>query len=363
MKNTIRNRFRRRSSEPGMTKSGVAPGTLTYTGEARKEKPRISSILYKMGACVEQEARTDHKLDDLLAEGYLSWINVEGVHESALIEKVGSQFGLHPLVQEDIMNVHQRPKLEDYDTFLFCVMRMADINPGTGALEIEQVSLTIHEQFIISFQEDPQDIFDPIRNRIRQGKGKVNSMGPDYLAYLLLDAVVDRYFLILETFGERIDHLETELLENPSQELLKQVYALKQEISKLRKAVWPMREITSSVQKLMNPLLSDELNVYFQDLNDHIMRVMDSVESYRDTAASMIDLYLSSTSHRMNDVMKVLTVISTIFIPLTFITGYYGMNLKGMVEEEWPETYPIVIGVMVVMVVAQLIWFRKKKWL
>lgn len=362
-KNRFRNRFLKKKREPVISKSGVAPGTLTYTGEARAEKIRISSLMYKSGACMEQKPRSDHAFGDLVKPGYTSWINIEGVHDSKMIKKVGEHFGLHPLVQEDIMNVRQRPKLEDYGDYLFFVVRMADIDEKTGRLGIEQVSLTIHKDFIISFQEDPEDIFTPIRDRIRQGAGKVSQLGPDYLAYLLMDAVVDRHFLILETFAERIDILEEELMEDPRKETLKKVYQLKQEISKLRKSVWPMREVAAAIQKNSNPLLSESLDVYFRDLQDHIMRVMDSIDSFRDTAGSMIDLYLSSTSHRMNDVMKVLTVISTIFIPLTFITGYYGMNLAGMKEEEWPPTYPIVVGVMVVVIILQLIWYRKKKWL
>ena len=362
-KRRLANRLKNLRKRQTVTKSGVAPGTLTYTGEERKDKTRISSLMFNNGDCIEQVSRTDHDLMELTHPDYTAWINVEGVHEAEIIKKVGTQFGLHPLVQEDIMNVHQRPKMEDYGDYLFFVMRMADIHEKTGELHIEQVSLTIHKNYIISFQEDPEDIFNPIRERIRQGVGKVSQHGPDFLAYLLMDAVVDRHFLILERLGEQIDALEEELMENPRKETLKKVYELKQEISRLRKSVWPMREVAATIQKNINPLLRDELSVYFRDLHDHILRVMDSIESYRDTASSMVDLYLSSTSHRMNDVMKVLTVISTIFIPLTFITGYYGMNLEGMLEDKWPFTYPIVVGIMVIMVVAQLIWFRKKKWL
>lgn len=363
-KKSLKSRLsRKQKKELAKAKTGQAPGTLTYTGEERQEKVLISSLLYNKDRCMEQKPRVDHKLKDLTHSDYFAWINVDGVHNPAVIKKVGDHFGLHPLVQEDIMSVDQRPKLEDYGDYMFCVLRMADLHKETQELTIEQVSLTIHKNCIISFQEDAEDIFDPIRLRIRQGLGKVTQMGPDYLAYLLLDTVVDHHFVILEHYGEMIDELEEELMENPKRETLKKVYELKQEISRLRKSVWPLREITAAIQKNINPLISEELNFYFRDLQDHILRVMESVESFRDTAAGMVDLYLSSTSHRMNDVMKVLTVISTIFIPLTFITGYYGMNLEGMKEDKWPWTYPIVGGVMVIMVVAQLIWYRRKGWL
>ncbi|MEM7038265.1 MAG: magnesium/cobalt transporter CorA, partial [Bacteroidota bacterium] len=293
---------------------------------------------------------------------FISWINVEGVHDTALIQQIGEEFGLHPLVLEDIVNTRERPKIEDYQDYLYFVLNMATLDENRK-IRTEQVSIVLGKDFILSFQEVPDDIFDPIRHRIDNPHAKLRKMGPDYLAYLLLDAVVDGYFFLIEHFGEKIDALEEELMDNPKKATLHKIYALKREVVSLRKSVWPMREVVHNIQRSENDLLSEELSIFLRDFYDHIMRIIDSIETFRDTISGMVDLYLSNSSIKMNEVMQVLTLISTIFIPLTFITGLYGMNFDFIPELHWGFGYPVVLGIMVVMVVAQLIYFRRKKWL
>lgn len=343
-------------------KSGAPPGTIIHIGRQFSDKVSLKLIAYDKKNHQEKELADLTAAPVTIPAGQILWLNVDGVHDTELIEEIGRQFNLHPLVQEDIANTNQRPKVEDYGKYIYFVMKMADLD-AAGEIMVEQVSIILGKNYILSFQEDPGDVFEPIRERLRNAHSRPRRMGPDFLAYLLLDAVIDRCFLILEKMGEDIDALEEALIENPTKDLLSQIYTLKRRLIHLRKAVWPMREIVDNLRKTANPLLNKELDLFLRDLNDHVMRVIDTVETYRDTTSSMVDLYLSSSSIRMNEIMKFLTVISTIFIPLTFITGFYGMNFDFMPEIHEPWIYPLVIGLMVGMVVAQLIWFRRKKWL
>lgn len=311
------------------------------------------------------ERLEDVPLSELRAsipEGQIAWLNVDGVHDSEIVNAVGEQFGLHHLVREDIANTDERPKVEDYSDYLYFVMSMAD-EDDKGAVRTEQVSIAVGPNFILSFQEDPDDIFDPVRQMLYHPHTRARCMDTDYLAYLLLDAVVDRYFLLLEYLGEKIDALEEEMISHATRPTLRKIFDLKRELTHLRKAVWPMREVVSSMQRSDRHFLGKEQSLFLRDFHDHIMRVIDTVEAYRDTVSSLVDLYLSHSSIRMNEVMRVLTVISTIFIPLTFITGFYGMNFDFMPEVHSKWSYPAVIGVMGVIVAVQLYYFRKKKWL
>ena len=344
-------------------KFGVAPGTLIYTGREDAAPVRISVIEFNEEEYHSFEVQKVSELRAKLTPGMLHWINIDGVHNVDLVRKISEQFDIHPLVQEDIVNTHQRAKVEDYKSFVYFVIRMAEARGKEEELYLEQVSILLGQDYIISFQEDEGDIWDPVRHRIETKQGKIREMKMDYLAYLLLDAVVDNYFIILEKAGNRIDKLEQKLLGDPEKESLNDIYDLKRQFITLRKSVWPLRETINTIQRLDNPLISREIHLYYQDLYDHVMRVMDSVESNRDIATSMIDQYLSISSMRMNEVMKVLTIISTLFIPMTFITGLYGMNLDYMPEIHSPWAYPIVIGIMGLMVMGQLWWFRKKRWL
>lgn len=344
------------------SKAGAPPGTLIYIGEESYEKVRVTVFSYNATEYEEQEITQLDRLGDFIKPGRTTWVNVDGVHHPELVNLVCDRFNIHPLVQEDIVNTEQRPKMENYDDYLYFVLKMIDLDEDQE-INAEQVSIILAKDFILSFQEEPGDIWDPIRSRIRALETRLGSMGADYLGYRLMDSILDRYFPILEMIGERVDNLEEELIEEPNKKTLTQVYELRSDLIFLRKSSWPMREIVTEMQRVSSNIFDDDLKVFLRDFQDHIIRVSEKVETYRDTTSSMVDLYMSSVSIRMNEVMKVLTVISTIFIPLTFITGLYGMNLDFMPEIHSPWSYPIVLGIMALMVVGQLMWFRRKKWL
>lgn len=344
-------------------KSGAPPGTLMHIGDQPDSEVRIRVFEFGQNQFAEHDMElTDlSELEKLRESGQQVWVNVDGVHHTETVERIGRIFGIHALVLEDIVNTDQRPKMEDYQDYLYFVLRMADMDPQ-HELEVEQVSIVLGDNYILSFQEEPGDVWDPIRERLRQPANKIRRMGPDYLGYSLMDAVVDRYFLILERMGEQIDDLEERLIADADKRTLSEIHDIKREVIHLRKAAWPMRELVSNLQRIDSSLIKPELNIFFRDLYDHTMRVIDTIESFRDSLSSMVDLYLSSASIKMNEIMKVLTVISTIFIPLTFVTGYYGMNID-MWETHKAWSYPMVVVIMLLMVGGQLYYFRRKKWL
>jgi magnesium transporter len=281
-----------------------------------------------------------------------------------VLEQLGERFGLHPLVVEDILNTDQRPKLEDYGEYLFIVLKSHYHSDGeSGDAEIEQISLVLGPNYVLSFQERAGDEFEPVRERIRSNKGRVRRQGADYLAYSLIDLIADTYFLVLERLGERMETLEEELVTDPTTETLQAIHKLKREMVFLRKSIWPLREVIGALERGESPLIQDTTGVYLRDVYDHIIQVIDTVETYRDMLSGMLDIYLSSVSNRMNEVMKVLTIIATIFIPLTFVAGVYGMNFKHMPELEWPWAYPLVWLAMIIIAGLMVAYFRRKRWL
>jgi magnesium transporter len=292
----------------------------------------------------------------------VKWINVDGIHDTGLIQKIGEKFNIHPLTLEDIANTDQRSKFEDYENYLVSIMKML---LHDSVIHAEQLAVIILEHnTVISFQEvHGGDAFDIIRTRIRQGKGRVRKMGADYLAYCLIDAVVDLYFVILEKFGDRIEVLEEELISDPSKETMKVLHGMKREMIFLRKAVWPMRELLNNFERCESKLIKKPTRLFLRDLYDHTIRVIDTVETFRDLLSGMMDIYLSSVSNRMNEVMKVLTIISTIFIPVTFIAGVYGMNFKYMPELDSPYGYWALWAVMLTVMLSLLFYFKRRKWL
>jgi magnesium transporter len=288
---------------------------------------------------------------------------VDGVHNVPLLEKLGDCFGLHRLVMEDIANTDQRPKTEDYGEYLYIVLKMLTAGKN-GELVTEQLSLVLGANFVLSFQEGIEgDVFPPVQERLRSGKGRARKMGADYLAYSLLDAVVDNYFVVLEKFGDRIESIETELIKNPAQQTVRRIYHLKREMIFLHNVVWPLREVVSAVGKQESPLIRESTAPYLRDVYYHVVHIIDSVDIYREMLSSMLDMYLSSVSNRLNEVMKVLTAISLIFMPLTFIVGVYGMNFKYMPELEWRYGYFIALLAMLGIGVAMFLYFKRKKWL
>ncbi|MFW6189912.1 MAG: magnesium/cobalt transporter CorA [Planctomycetota bacterium] len=352
-------RFIRRASQT----AGLAPGTAVHVGPRRAEKVRIRVMTYNAEGAEERDVEKVEECFPLLDESRVTWINVDGLHQVEVIEALGKHFGVHPLVIEDIANTGQRPKTEDYDNHLYVVLKMLYTTEEQDGIEAEQVSLILGENFVISFQEREGDVFEPVRERIRAGKGRIRTMGTDYLVYSLMDAIVDGYFLICETFGERVEELEDEVVVDPDTGTSRDIHALKREIIQLRKSIWPLREVISGLQRVESKLIGESTQIYLRDVYDHTIQVIDTIESFRDMVSGLLDIYLSSLSNRMNEVMKVLTIIATLFIPLTFIAGVYGMNFQYMPELDWRWGYPAVLGVMLAMTVGMLFYFRKKDWL
>jgi magnesium transporter len=293
----------------------------------------------------------------------VTWINVDGVHDTEAIQKLGDCFGIHALVLEDVVNTNQRPKLEIFDDYVFLVLKMLTLDKEERRPEFEQVSMVLGPNYVISFQEREGDVFETVRERIRSGKGLIRRGGADYLAYALMDAVVDGYFVVLETFGEHIETLEEELVTDAGRDTLQKLNVMKREVIYLRKSVWPLREVISALQRGESTLVKEHTRIYLRDVYDHTIQVIDTVETFRDMLTGMLDIYLSSVSNRMNEVMKVLTVIATIFIPLTFIAGVYGMNFRFMPELAWQWAYPVTWLVMVAIGILMVVYFRRKKWL
>lgn len=349
---------------------GLPPGTLQYVGRETNAQVVVTVLEYNEFDYSETR-HTDVEAEMLnVRNGMVRWINVEGVHNTELVEKIGKIYDIHPLTLEDIVNTNQRPKFEEYEKYLVNIMKMIyeEENPKKGQNDIfvsEQLAILImNKRTVISFQEaDGGDVFDIIRNRIRQGKGRIRKAGADYLAYCLIDAVVDSYFVVLEHFGDEMEKIEDELVGNPKQALIRRLYDLKRQMIFLRKAVWPMRDMVNNIERSESELMTPATLVYLRDAHDHIVRVIDTVETYRDLISGMIDLYMSSQSHRMNEVMKTMTIITTIFVPLTFIVGVYGMNFDTMPELKTEFGYYVVWLVMIIIVVLLFIFFRVKKWL
>jgi magnesium transporter len=345
-------------------KAGLPPGSVVHIGERKAESVRITLIDYDEANYKQQEVSEIERCFELKTTPTATWINIDGVHDTALIEKVGEHFGLHPLVMEDIVSTGQRPKFEDYEDYLFVVFRMLTYDEKKRAIDSEQISLILGRNFVISFQERVGDVFEQVRERIKAAKGRVRKMGCDYLAYSLIDATVDNYFSVLERIGERIETLEEKLVAEPNERTLKEIHDLKSEMLYLRKSVWPLREVVNGLEKSESNLISEGASLYFRDVYDHTIQIIDTIESLRDMVSGMLDIYLSSLSNRMNAVMKVLTIIATIFIPLSFFAGVYGMNFKYMPELGWKWAYPAGFWVFIIAVVCgMLVFFRRRKWL
>ena len=344
-------------------KIGMPPGTPIYTGEKKEEKVRISIIDYKEDQFQEMEVKTIEESFPYKESSSVTWINIDGIHQVDIIEKIGKHFELHPLVLEDIVNPQQRPKMEDFGHYIFIVFKMIQYDENEKLIKIEQVSIILGKNYVISFQELSGDIFEHIRHRIRSGKGRIRNMKSDYLAYSLMDTIVDNYFIILENLGDRIEEIEEKVAIDPKPETLQKIHRLKRDMIFLRKSVWPLREVISSLGIDEISLIHNATQKFFRDVYDHTIQVIDTVETFRDLLTGMHDTYLSSISNRMNEIMKVLTIIATIFIPLTFIAGIYGMNFDFMPELKWRFAYFAIWGIVVLIAVLMLIFFRRKKWL
>jgi len=344
-------------------KAGLPPGTLIHIGEKKIESVRITVIDYDEQNFQEKQVANIEECFQLKTAPTVTWINIDGIHQVDVIEKLGRQFELHPLILEDILNTGQRPKFEDFDDYIFIVLKKLTYDEQKETIRIEQASLVLGSNFVISFQESIGHVFEQIRSRIRNAKGRIRKMPSDYLVYALIDVIVDSYFVILEKLGEKIEFLQEQLVTKPTEKTLQQIHNLKREMMSLRKSVWPLRELLSSLQRAESSLINESTGIYMQDVYGHTIQIIDTIESFRDMVSGMLDIYLSSISNKMNAVMKVLTMIATLFIPLTFIAGIYGMNFRYMPELERRWAYPSVLLLMVAIAVGMLVYFRRKKWL
>jgi magnesium transporter len=344
-------------------KAGLPPGTLLHIGEKKAEKARITIIDYDEAQFQEKEVETVEECFPFKDKPTVTWINIDGIHQVDIIEEMGRHFNIHPLTLEDIVNTEQRPKMEDYQDYIFVLVKMLSYDDEDNGIRPEQVSLIVGSNFVISFQEKQGDVFDPVRERIRKGKSRIRKMKADYLAYALVDTIVDHYFVVLEKFGEEVEGMEEELVTNPTPETFQVIHTLKSELIFLRKSVWPLREVAGSLERGESPLIHKSTRVFLRDVYDHTIQAIDTIETFRDLVSGMLDVYLSSVSNKMNEVMKVLTIIATIFIPLTFVAGIYGMNFKYMPELEWQWGYFAALLVMGVIVFLMVSYFKRKRWL
>ena len=344
-------------------KAGTSPGTLVHIGEKKIEQTRITLIDFDEVHFQERLLETVEEAFPLKDLPTTTWINIDGLHDIDVIEKTGRHFNIHPLVLEDILNTGQRPKAEEFENLLFVVLKMLDYDKAAEKVRSEQFSLVLGPNFLITFQEVPGDVFNLVRERIRKPQTRIRKSGCDYLAYTLIDAIVDHYFIILDALGDKIEDLEAELMDDPTSSTMEIIHGLKQEMIYVRKHIWPIREIINGLVKNESALVREQTHVYFRDVYDHTIQVIDTIESYRDVLGGMLDIYLSSVSNKMNEIMKVLTIIATIFIPITFVAGIYGMNFKYMPELEWRWGYFMVWALIVVVAGIMIGYFKKKQWL
>lgn len=343
-------------------KVGLAPGTLIHVGEQKVEQSAISFIDYDIDKLIVEKNVSLERCLEIKISPTVSWINLDGIHDVNEVEAFGKAFDLHPLALEDILNTGHRPKVEEYEDYMLILLKMLHFDDQSSQVEAEQISLVLTKNNVLSFQEKPGDVFDGVRERLKRKNGRIRQRGPDYLTYALFDSIVDSYFHILEKIGDRLEALETELISQPTQQTLQQVHHFKGQLILLRKSVWPLRELVNSLLQDESPLIHESTNVFLRDLHDNCIQILDTLESFRDTASGLVDLYMSSISHRMNEVMQVLTIMASVFIPLTFIAGIYGMNFEMMPELKWRWGYPMVWAVMLACTSGLLIYFKKKKW-
>lgn len=344
-------------------KTGLPPGTLLHVGHRTTERAKITVIDYNKDELIEKVVGSVEESFEFVERPSITWINIDGIDQIDVIEKVGKRFGIDQLVLEDIVNTNQRPKVEDYGDYIFIALKMVRHRPGEIDIVVEHISIIIFKNCVITFQEREGDVFDAIRERLKKSGSRIRKAGSDYLAYALIDTIVDNYFVVLEIVSDKSEELEAETLENIAPQTLHEIYKLKREVIFLRKISWPMREIVSYLEREDSELINESTHKFLRDLHDHVIQVSDTVETVREMLTGLQESHLSVASHKMNEVMKLLTIIATIFIPLTFIAGVYGMNFEWMPELSWPWGYPIAMGIMGLIGVLMVLFFKSKKWL
>jgi len=342
---------------------GQVPGELIYTGQKETNILCIDTFDYNLDHVEEKELNSVDEAFIYKVTDSVTWININGLNNILDIEKIGKNYDLHPLIMEDIVNTTQRPKIDEYETYLFVVLKMLYYDKDEKVVS-EQVSFVLGNNYVLTFQEADGDVFDGVRNRLRQKKGRIRGLGADYLLYALIDAVADHYFTIIETMGNKIEDLEDNLFTGQSQqEISQQIQDLKREVLKVRRAIFPLREIINRIEKTDSELIHPKTLNYFRDIYDHIIQISENIDIYREMIWGLMDMYMTTISNKMNEVMKVLTIIATIFIPLTFIAGIYGMNFENIPELKYENGYFVLWVIMIVLFIAMLLYFKRKKWL
>lgn len=344
-------------------KAGLPAGEIVHVGEVHETSTRLTVLDYDRDNLRVHEVRSIEELLPFRSSKTVTWIIVEGLAEVEIIQSLGQMFDVHPLVQEDIVSTHQRPKLDEFEDYLYLVLKRLEVEEGDLRVTQEQVSMLLFENILFTFKEKRDSLFDSVISRLSAEKGRIRTQTTDYLAYVVLDTIVDGYFVVQDALDAFSDEVEEQLFEHPQPDLLNRIQQAKRELIFVRKSLSPLREMLAALERSDSMLLSEKTHIYLRDVYDHTIRVIETVDSYRDLITGMLEIYLSSVSNRLNEVMKVLTVFSTIFIPLTFITGIYGMNFRDMPELNWAWSYPIVWLVFIGVAGSLLYFFRKKKWL
>ncbi|MEM1282635.1 MAG: magnesium/cobalt transporter CorA [Chlamydiota bacterium] len=344
-------------------KFGLPPGALVHVGDKPDQKVKLTLIDYSETKILQRNNLSVESCLSFMNKPTVTWINVTGIHDAKLISEFGSRIGLHPLMLEDIMNTTQRSKLDDYKDTIFIVLRLLKFDEKYNRVNDEQVSLILGNKFVISFTETSDDVFAPVFQRLHVTNSRIRKRGPDFLCYSLVDSIVDHHFVVLEHVDEQLDTLEDELIHHLSTDTLQKIQHKKREITALRKALWPLREVISRFQRLDTPLVRETTRLYLHDVYDHSIQAMETVESFRDISGGLLDMYMSTMSQKMNEVMKVLTLVATIFVPLTFIASLYGMNFKNMPEIDSDWGYYGTLSVMFSIAFAMMLYFKRKKWI
>ncbi|GAA4977184.1 magnesium/cobalt transporter CorA [Algibacter aquimarinus] len=342
---------------------GQIPGSVIYTGKKKSQKLFIETFDYNKEQCAEKELTSVQESFEFKLTDSITWVNLNGLNHVNEIEKLGAHYGLHPLVLEDIVNISQRPKIDEYENYIFVVLKMLYYDENE-AIVSEQVSFILGESYVLSFQESEGDVFNSVRDRIRHAKGRIRNMKSDYLLYTLIDAIVDHYFSVIEILGDKIEDFETAIFSGDiDDDVSQKIQNLKREILRVRRAIFPLREVINRIEKNENKLIQKRTITYYRDIYDHLIQVSENIDIYREMIWSLMDMYMTTISNKMNEVMKVLTIMASIFIPLTFIAGIYGMNFEYIPELHYKYSYFILWGVMIVLFVAMLFYFKRKKWL
>lgn len=344
-------------------KAGLPEGEIVHVGEIHETSTRLTVLDYDRDNLLVHEITSIDELLPYKSSNTVSWVIVEGLTEVDIIQSLGQMFNVHPLVQEDIVSTHQRPKLDEFEDYLYLVIKRLEVENDDFRVRQEQVSLLLFENMLFTFKEKRDDLFVPVITRLRAEKGRLRTQTTDYLAYVVLDTIVDGYFVVQDALDAFSDDVEDRLFDRPGPDLLNRIQQAKRELIFVRKSLSPLREMLAALERSDSMLLSEKTHIYLRDVYDHTIRVIETVDSYRDLITGMLEIYLSSVSNRLNEIMKVLTVFSTIFIPLTFITGIYGMNFQNMPELKWAWSYPIIWLVFISVAGALLYFFRKRKWL